>query len=50
MVKILKKLRMNTKELRADINSKAEYHRKKLQNISKSQEKLENSFADMQAE
>ena len=38
------------KELRADMNSNAVYFRKELENIKKSQEKLENSFAEMQAE
>ena len=38
------------KELRADISSNADYFRKELENIRRSQEKLENSFAEMQAE
>ena len=50
IVKILKKLRVNVKELRGDINSNADYFRKKLENIRRSQEKLENSFAEMQTE
>ena len=41
---------MNMKELRADMNSNTDYFRKKLENIRRSQEKLENSFAKMQAE
>ena len=48
-VKILKELRLNIKELRADINSNADYFRKELENTRRSQEKLENSFAEMQA-
>ena len=38
------------KELRLDINSDADYLGKELENIRRSQEKLENSFAEMQAE
>ena len=38
------------KELRADINSNADYFRKEIKNIRRSQEQLENSFAEMQAE
>ena len=41
-VKIWKELRVNMKELRADINSNADYFRKELENIRRSQEKLEN--------
>ena len=37
-------------ELRADMNSNAEYFRKELENIRRSQEKLENLFAEMQPE
>ena len=33
-------------ELRANTNSNADYFRKELENIRRSQEKLENSFAD----
>ena len=50
VVKILKELRLNIKELRADINSNADYFRKELENIRRSQEKLENSFAEIVAE
>ena len=46
IVKILKELRVTMKELRADINSNADYFRKELQNIRRSQGKLENSFAE----
>ena len=35
------------KELRMDINSNADYFRKELENTRRSQEKLENSFAEM---
>ena len=38
------------KELRVYINSNADYFRKKLENIRRSQEKLENSSAEMQIE
>ena len=38
------------KELREDINSNADSFRKELENIRRSQEKLENSFAEMQTE
>ena len=38
------------KELRADMNSNADYLRKELENIRRSQEKLENSFAERQTE
>ena len=43
-------LRAKMKELRAGMNSNADYFRKELKNIRRSQEKLENSFAEMQAE
>ena len=36
-------------ELRVDMNTNADYFRKKLEN-KRRQEKLENSFAEMQAE
>ena len=49
-MKILKALRVNMKKLREDMNSNADYFRKELENIRRSQEKLENSFAEMQAE
>ena len=38
------------KELRTAINSNADYFKKELETIRRSQEKLENSFAEMQAE
>ena len=38
------------KELRAGMNSNADYFRKKLENIKMSQEKSENSFAKTQTE
>ena len=49
-VKILKQLRVNMKEWRVDMNSNTDYFRKELENIKKSKEKLENSFAEKQAE
>ena len=50
IMKILKKLRVNMKELRVDVNSNADYFRKELENIRKRQEKTENSFAEMKTE
>ena len=38
------------KELREDMNSNADTLRKELENIRRSQEKLENSFAEIQTE
>ena len=38
------------KELRKDMNSNADSFRKELENIRRSQEKLENSFAEIQTE
>ena len=49
IVKILKELRENMKELRVDLNSNADYFRKELENIWKKQEKLENSLAETQS-
>ena len=49
-MKIMKELGENIKELRADINRNADYFRKELENIRRSQEKLENSFAEMLVE
>ena len=46
-VKILKELRLNIKELREDMNSNADTLRKELENRRRSQEKLENSFAEI---
>ena len=37
-------------ELREDIKNNADSFRKELENIRRSQEKLENSFSDMQTE
>ena len=34
-------------KLRADMNSNADYFRKELENIRRSQEKVENSLAEM---
>ena len=50
IVKILKVLRVPMKELRANMNSNADYFRKELEYIRRSQEILENSFAETQAE
>ena len=47
-MKTQKKLRLNIKELRVNKNSNADSFRKELENIRKNQEKLENSFAEMQ--
>ena len=47
MVKILKELRLNIKELREDMNRNADSFRKELQNIKRSQEKQENSCAEL---
>ena len=49
-MKILKELRVNMKELRADINGNSDYFSKELENIRRSQEKLENSLAETQTE
>ena len=49
-VKILKELKVNMKELRTDIGSDADYFRKGLENIRRSQDKLENSLAETQTE
>ena len=38
------------KELRVDMDSNEDYFRENLENIKRIQEKLENSFAEMQAE
>ena len=48
--KIPKELKLNIKELRVDMNSNADSFRKELENIRRSQEKLENSFAEIQTE
>ena len=40
---------MKVKETRVDVNSNADYFRKQLENIRRSQEKLEKSFTEMQA-
>ena len=46
-MKIVKELRGNLKELSVDMNSYAGYFKKELENIRMSQEKLENSFAEI---
>ena len=38
------------KQFRADMNSNADYFRKEIENIRRSQEKLESSFAETQSE
>ena len=38
------------KKLRVDMNSNTDYFRKELENIRRSQGKLENSFAEIQTE
>ena len=50
IVKIEKEMRLNIKELRVDMNSNADSFRKELENIKRNQEKLENSFAEIQTE
>ena len=40
IVKILKELRVNMKELRVDMNNNADYFKKALKNIERSQEKI----------
>ena len=49
-VNMLKELRVNMQELRADINSNADCVTKELEKIRRDQEKLENSFEEMQTE
>ena len=49
-VKIWKELRANMKELKLGMNRNADYFRKELENIKRSQEKLEISFAETQTE
>ena len=49
-MKILKELRLTIKELRQHINGNADSFIKELENIRRSQEKLENSFAEIQTE
>ena len=49
IVKILKELRVNMKELGVDRNINADYFRKELENM-RNQEKLEHSFTEMQTE
>jgi len=38
------------KELRVDMNSNTDYFRNELENIRRSQERIENSFSEKQAE
>ena len=49
-MKILKELRLNIKELIADMTSNADSFRKELENIRSNIEKLEHSFAEMHSE
>ena len=49
-MEILKELRMNMKQLRADMNSNLGYIRKQLENIRRSQERSENSFPETKVE
>ena len=46
IVKMLKELRVNMEELRADMNINEDYFKKELENIRRSQENLENSFVE----
>ena len=46
ILKILKELRVNRKELRVDINNTADSFRKEIENIWRNVEKLENSFLE----
>ena len=48
VVKILKELKVNMKELRADMNNNADSFRKEPENIMRNIEKLGNSFTEMQ--
>ena len=50
ILKILKELRVKMMALRVDINSNADYFKKEIENIRRSQEKFKNSFAEMQLE
>ena len=43
-------MKANIKEFGADMNSNEDYFRKELENIRRRQEKLENSFSEMQTE
>ena len=49
-VKILKELWLNMKELRVDINTNADYFRKELENIRRSQEKIKHLFLGTRTE
>ena len=49
IVKVLKELRLNIKELK-DMNHNADSFRKELENIRSNIEKLEHSFAEMHSE
>ena len=47
VVKILKELKLNIKELRVTMNSNADSFRNELENIRRNIEKLENLFAEL---
>ena len=49
-MRILKEFRVNIKELTAEMKGNADSFRKELENIRRSQEKLVNSFTEMQTE
>ena len=49
-VKILKELGLNIRELKVDMKGNRDSLRKELENIERNQEKLENSFPEMQTE
>ena len=50
IVKILKELRLNIKELNVDMNTNEDSFREELENIRRNIEKLENSYAGTQTE
>ena len=50
ILEILKELRVAMRELSANMNSNSYYFRQELENIRRSQETLENSFPEIQAE
>ena len=50
IVKILKELRLNIKEIIADINTNADSFRKEIEDIRRNIDKLENSCAQIQTE
>ena len=50
MVKILKEIRTNMKELKEDVNGNADDFETELENTMRSLEKLVSSFSEMQAD